>query len=51
MELLQDFKHSGLRGKTRSRGFITNNILGKPVIFRTHGGRARAMNQEMLKLT
>ena len=33
---------SGLRGEI-AKEISRNNILGRPVIFRTHGGRARAI--------
>jgi citrate lyase subunit alpha/citrate CoA-transferase len=40
---------SGLRGKI-AKEIATNNILGKPVIFRTHGGRARAIEAGEVKI-
>lgn len=40
---------SGLRGKI-GKLISTENILGKPVIFRTHGGRARAIEAGEVKI-
>ncbi|GAU77616.1 citrate lyase subunit alpha [Fusibacter sp. 3D3] len=40
---------SGLRGKI-GRAQATENILGKPVVFRTHGGRARAIEAGEVKI-
>ncbi|WP_319204350.1 citrate lyase subunit alpha [uncultured Ilyobacter sp.] len=40
---------SGLRGKI-AKEVATNNILGKPVVFRTHGGRARAVEAGEVKI-
>lgn len=40
---------SGLRGKLGQEVSL-NNILGKPVIFRTHGGRARAIESGEVKI-
>ncbi|MGH4139206.1 citrate lyase subunit alpha [Clostridium sp.] len=40
---------SGLRGKL-AKEISTKNILGKPVIFRTHGGRARAIEAGDVKI-
>ncbi|MDP0494169.1 MAG: citrate lyase subunit alpha [Fusobacterium sp. JB021] len=40
---------SGLRG-TIAKEISKNNILGKPVIFRTHGGRARAIEAGEIKI-
>ncbi|MGO2118535.1 MAG: citrate lyase subunit alpha [Fusobacterium sp.] len=40
---------SGLRG-TIAKEISKNNILGKPVVFRTHGGRARAIESGEIKI-
>lgn len=40
---------SGLRGKI-AKEIATNDILGKPVVFRTHGGRARAIEAGDVKI-
>ena len=40
---------SGLRGEI-AKEISKNNILGKPVVFRTHGGRARAIEAGELKI-
>ena len=40
---------SGLRGEI-AKEVSKNNILGKPIIFRTHGGRARAIEAGELKI-
>ena len=40
---------SGLRGEI-AKEISRNNILGRPVIFRTHGGRARAIEAGELKI-
>ena len=40
---------SGLRGEI-AKEISKNNILGKPVIFRTHGGRARAIEAGEVKI-
>ncbi|MGV8980431.1 citrate lyase subunit alpha [Clostridium sp.] len=40
---------SGLRGKM-AKEISTKNILGKPVIFRSHGGRARAIEAGDVKI-
>lgn len=40
---------SGLRGKM-AKEISTNNILAKPVIFRTHGGRVRAIEAGEVKI-
>ena len=40
---------SGLRGEI-AKEVSKNNILGKPVIFRTHGGRARAIEAGEIKI-
>ena len=40
---------SGLRGKI-GKEISINNILGSPVIFRTHGGRARAIEAGDVKI-
>jgi citrate lyase subunit alpha/citrate CoA-transferase len=40
---------SGLRGQI-AKEISKNNILGKPVIFRTHGGRARAIEAGEVKI-
>lgn len=40
---------SGLRGKI-AKEISTNNILKKPVIFRSHGGRARAIEAGEVKI-
>lgn len=40
---------SGLRGDI-AKEIAKNNILGKPVIFRTHGGRARAIEAGDVKI-
>jgi len=40
---------SGLRGDI-AKEVSKNNILGKPVIFRTHGGRARAIEAGEVKI-
>lgn len=40
---------SGLRGEI-AKEISKNNILGKPVIFRTHGGRARAIEAGEIKI-
>ncbi len=40
---------SGLRGNI-AKEVSKNNILGKPVIFRTHGGRARAIEAGEVKI-
>lgn len=40
---------SGLRGEI-AKEISRNNILGKPVVFRTHGGRARAIEAGEVKI-
>lgn len=40
---------SGLRGEI-AKEISKNNILGKPVVFRTHGGRARAIEAGEVKI-
>ena len=40
---------SGLRGEI-AKEISKNNILGRPVVFRTHGGRARAIEAGELKI-
>ena len=40
---------SGLRGNI-AKEVSKNNILGKPVVFRTHGGRARAIEAGEVKI-
>lgn len=40
---------SGLRGEI-AKAISKNNILGKPVVFRTHGGRGRAIEAGELKI-
>lgn len=40
---------SGLRGKL-AQEISKNNILGKPVVFRSHGGRARAIENGETKI-
>lgn len=40
---------SGLRGKI-AKEISKNNLLGKPVIFRSHGGRARAIESGEIKI-
>lgn len=40
---------SGLRGQI-AKEVATNNILGKPVVFRSHGGRARAIESGEVKI-
>lgn len=40
---------SGIRGKL-GKEISENNILGKPVVFRTHGGRARAIESGDVKI-
>lgn len=40
---------SGLRGEI-AKEISVNNILGKPIVFRTHGGRARAIEAGDVKI-
>lgn len=47
--VITGIQSSGLRGKL-AKEISTKNILGNPVIFRTHGGRARAIEAGDVKI-
>lgn len=47
--VLTGINTSGLRGSI-AKEISKNNILGKPIVFRTHGGRARAIEAGELKI-
>ena len=47
--VITGIQSSGLRGKI-GKEISTKNILGSPIIFRTHGGRARAIEAGDVKI-
>lgn len=47
--VISNIHTSGLRGKL-AKEISENNILGRPVVFRTHGGRARAIETGEIKI-